>query len=101
MQAHDFSPTIGFWLIGGPLVTLAIAFLRQPRVRLSLICAWAFWPSLLILVLTIRGMMKGDALADWSLAWVFGLLYQIPWWVLTLLPFMLIRRSRAISRWEA
>jgi hypothetical protein len=101
MQAHEFFQTIVFWLMAGPLVALAIGFLRQPRARLSLICAWSSWPSLVMLALTIRGLIKGDGLADWSLAWLFALFYQVPWWVLTLLPFKLIRRSRAISRGEA
>jgi len=101
VEAHDSSQMILFWLIAGPLFALAIAFLRQPRVRLSFICAWAFWPSLLMLALTIGGMMRGDRLGDWSLAWTFGLFYQVPWWLLTLLPFKLSRRLQAISRGEA
>lgn len=92
--------TLAAWAIGAIIVGSGLGFLPRSRWRLVLISVLAAAPELpVIWVVVMTAVDKGSL--DWSTSFgftvVFTMLLWLPWALLTLLPFNLVRRYREIQ----
>ncbi|HEY6916641.1 MAG TPA: hypothetical protein VI381_03275 [Allosphingosinicella sp.] len=89
--------------IAAVIVGGGLGALRRSKTRTTLVTLWTALPVLLVCCVTVITSSDISGL-DWRVslgfADVFILVFFLPWALLTLLPFNLVRRFREIQQWE-